>query len=208
MKVTVLVDTREKRPLKFPATIKWYRNRAAKGKVLLVRTASRTLVAGDYALEGYEETCIVERKGSLTELSNNLLGDDFSRADTAFRRLGDATAHPYLLLECSPAELRTKSKYVHEPGRVVDALCATLERYNFRLILCGRCNTIVQKRTVGEMILRLMLAHAYPEETEEDYRGVEGVVARLSRGAEFHGSLPSSQKDVPPKGTSSSDVVR
>lgn len=180
MKVTVLVDTREKRPLKFPSTIKWYQTRAAKGETLLIQAKPSTLSTGDYTLEGYEETCIVERKGSLTELANNLLGDDWKRSTAAFDRLATTTEHPYLLVECSAAELRTQTKHVYEPARVVDALCALIERHNLRLILCGRCNTITQKRTVGEMILRLMLAHAYPEDKEEDYSGTDSVIRSLT----------------------------
>ena len=138
---------------------------------------------GDYTLEGHEETCIVERKGSLTELATNLLMDDYRRADAAFSRLSNSTRNPYLLVECSAAELRTRSKYVHEPARVVDALAAMMERYKLRLILCGRCNTITQKRTVGDMILRLMLAHAFQK--EEDYSDVESVLSKLQERPEL-----------------------
>jgi len=58
-----------------------------------------------------------------------------------------------------------------------------MERYKLRLILCGRCNTITQKRTVGDMILRLMLAHAFQK--EEDYSDVESVLSKLQERPEL-----------------------
>jgi hypothetical protein len=130
-------------------------------------------------LEGYEECCIIERKGSIRELAANMLSDDWARAQDAFKRLADATAHPYLMIECTPADLRTRSRYVEEPDRVVDALSALIEKLDLRLLLCGRVSTIKQKRTVGELMLRLMLAHAY--QREENYDGTEALIRDLSQ---------------------------
>lgn len=135
---------------------------------------------GDYTLKGYEECCIVERKGSIRELANNMLGDDWSRAQDAFKRLADVTSHPYLMVECTPVDLRTRSRYVQEPERVMDALAALIERLNLRLILCGRVSSAKQKRTVGELMLRLMLAHAYQQ--KENYDGTEAYIRELSQG--------------------------
>ncbi len=144
----------------------------------MVTTQKKTMPVGDYILEGFGDTCIIERKGSIGELANNLLGDDHKRAMAAFGRLADATSHPYLLLECTAAQLRTRSRWVQEPERIVDALAALIEKFGFRLLLCGKCVDVVQKRTVGELVLRIMLAHAYQQ--EEDYAGVEDVIKRLS----------------------------
>lgn len=122
----------------------------------------------------------MERKGSIRELANNLLGDDWARAQDAFKRLADATAHPYLMLECTPVDLQTRSRWVQEPERVVDALAALVEKLDLRLILCGRVQSAKQKRIVGEMILRLMLAHAYQQ--KEDYNGTDAYIRELSQG--------------------------
>lgn len=135
---------------------------------------------GDYALKGYEECCIVERKGSIRELANNMLGDDWARSQDAFKRLADATSHPYLMVECTPADLRTRSRYVQEPERIMDALAALIERLNLRLILCGRVSSAKQKKTVGELMLRLMLAHTYQQ--EENYDEVGDYIRELSQG--------------------------
>ncbi|KKN58735.1 hypothetical protein LCGC14_0549130 [marine sediment metagenome] len=147
--------------------------------MIVVQTERAALKEGDYALEGFEDRCLIERKGSLRELSTNLLGGDYTRAMSAFKRLSAATAHPYLVVECTAAELRTPTRWTQEPARVVDSLCSLMERLRFRLILCGRCVDVRQKRNVGELMLRLMLAHAYQQET--NYEGVEHTIRLLSR---------------------------
>jgi ERCC4-type nuclease len=177
---TVTIDRREQRELRFPEVMKWYGDRATTGQIVIVRTQTKQMPVGDYALKGFEETCIIERKGSIRELATNLLGDDWARAMDAFKRLADATAHPYLMVECTPADLRTRSRWVHEPERVVDALAALIEKLDLRLILCGRVTDVKQKRTVGELMLRLMLAHAYQRET--DYGEVEDVIKKIGAG--------------------------
>ncbi len=166
MKATVIVDRNEQKPLRFSKTLKWYRNRDSVGQIVVVGTQRKVLSTGDYCLKGFEECCIIERKGSLQELSANLLGEDYVRAMTAFKRLSDATEHPYLLVECTTTDLRTPTRWVHEPARVVDSLCSLMERLKLRLILCGKCVTVKQKRTVGDLMLRLMLAHAYQQEVD------------------------------------------
>lgn len=143
----------------------------------MVGTERKVLPAGDYCLKGEAESCLIERKGTLRELSNNLLGEDYARAMDAFKRLANATAHPYLVVECTSVDLRTPTRWVEEPARVVDSLCSLMERLGLRLILCGKCVDVKQKRTVGDLILRLMLAHAYQQEV--DYSGTEEVLKRL-----------------------------
>lgn len=135
------------------------------------------MFAGDYALEGSKECCIVERKGSLRELASNLLGDDWARSQDAFKRLVDSTAHPYLMVECSPTDLYTRSRWVQEPERVMDALCDLIQKLGLRLILCGKVRSANQKRVVGELMLRLMMAHAYQQ--KEDYGGVDDVLQSI-----------------------------
>lgn len=166
MKETILRDRNEQRPWKFPKTIKWYRDRSTKGQIVLLREQRKVLKAGDYCLKGEEESCLIERKASLKELANNLVGDDYSRAMDAFRRFSEATRHPYLAVECTVAELRNPTRWVQEPARIVDALCSLMERLHFRLILVGKCVDLKQKRNVGEFMVRLMLAHKYQQEED------------------------------------------
>ena len=178
MKVTVLVDKRERRKLIFPATVKWYPHRGGPGQVVIVKTREMNLDSGDYALDGYADRCTIERKGSLDELSQNLLSDDYARAFAAFTRFATATEHPYLLLECSTAQLRSQTRWTKQPERVVDALAKLMHDLKLRLILCGRCSTALQKRTVGEFALRIMMAHSLAPE-EIDNVKVEDALAQL-----------------------------
>jgi hypothetical protein len=143
----------------------------------VVQTKRVVLPEGDYALFGYEGECIIERKGSLRELSNNLLSEDWARASDAFQRLADATRNPYLLIECTPAEFLRKFRWTQSPAKIMDALSALIERFGFRPILCGSVKTARQKAVVGELILRIMLAHAFQQET--NYGGVEEVINGL-----------------------------
>lgn len=146
---------------------------------MIVRTKRVTLPAGDYALEGYERGCLVERKASIDELANNLLSDDYARANAAFERFAEASDNPYLLIECTPSEIRRETQWTKQPERISDALMSLVQRLSLRLLLCGSCKTAKQKRVVGELILRLMMAHAFHRET--NYDGVESELSRLQK---------------------------
>lgn len=135
------------------------------------------MFAGDYHLEGYEGVCRVERKGSLGELANNLLSDDYERALKAFEKFTASTENPYLLVECTPSELQRETRWTKQPERILDALMSLVERLKLRLLLVGSCKTAKQKRVVGELVLRLMMAHAFQGET--DYGGVDEVLGTL-----------------------------
>lgn len=167
--------------------MKWYPTRDSTKKIVTVGTERKVLLAGDYCLKGEIESCLIERKASLEEISNNLLGEDYARAMIAFQKLADATNHPYLLLECTTSGLGTRSRWVQEPARVVDALYALTVRFGFRILLVGQCVDTKQKRTVGDQMLRLMLAHKYQQEMNY---GCDTAIARLSSELEQRGTRP------------------
>lgn len=146
----------------------------------MVRPIIQTLDVGDYVLKGHETRCIIERKGSIQELAGNLFTKDWARAMSAFERLSNATANPYLLLECTPNDLAKPSRWVENPEQIVDALASLLERFKLRLLLCGSVKTYDQKRTVGEFILRLMLAHAYSREIDYGSAKIKALSKFLS----------------------------
>lgn len=79
----VLFDTREQQPWTFPASTR------------CLGTESVTLKTGDYSLAGWEDRFCIERKGSSSELSQNVFQPRFER------ELGrmDEFAHAYLFLE-------------------------------------------------------------------------------------------------------------
>lgn len=188
VKETVVIDRNEQKPFRFSKSLKWFPTRDSKGVSIVVRTERKILLAGDYCLKGEAESCLIERKGSLGELSNNLLGEDYARAMDAFKRFSNSTTHPYLVVECTSTQLRTPSGWVHEPARVVDSLCSLMEGLGLRLILVGKCVDVKQKRTVGDIMLRLMLAHKYKKEVNYS---CDTVIAKLSSALE--------QRETPPK---------
>jgi ERCC4-type nuclease len=91
----ILVDEREKKPFTFPEHIvcldptkePW----AQRGVTIRLRTQKRTLKTGDYAIDG--SNCVVERKGSINEITQNLLTQDGRRRfSDCCKRLRDTTS--------------------------------------------------------------------------------------------------------------------
>lgn len=158
--VTILVDSREKRPLFFPKSLTWYPDRGGKGHPVRIETKRKALKTGDYAIRGHENLALIERKAGPSELSNNLLGDDHKRAEAAFARLTTECVHPYLLLACTPAEMYAKSIH-YDPERVMDALCELVNRLNIRLIWAGQTRTQRARYRLGELVTRILMGHAY-----------------------------------------------
>ena len=68
---TVVIDTREQTPFRFPSTAK---------------TVTGTLVTGDYSIEGLEEQVAIERK-SLDDLVGCCVGDNRDRFKRELKRL-------------------------------------------------------------------------------------------------------------------------
>jgi len=156
--ITILIDSREQRPLLFPSTVEWHRVRGRKPHTIFVKTKRVALPAGDYVLEGYDEA-IIERKGSLRELASNLLSDDHRRAKAAFLKLVEATDHPYLLLDCDLGELMTPSANVPDAKIVLDCLLDLTQGMGIRLLIVGGCKAAPARRRLGEFVIRLLLAH-------------------------------------------------
>jgi ERCC4-type nuclease len=164
--VTVLVDSREKYPLFFPAKLEWWRDRGTQPHLIKVKTKVMKLDIGDYQLADHEDCCVFERKGSIRELHNNLLTDDFPRFMTAIRRLA-TVQFPYLLLDIRPGEVLVPTKDVPQPARVFAALCGIFHHFNIRVFYSGRPTTAVARRSLGTQVLLTMLGHAYPQEIQD-----------------------------------------
>ncbi len=162
-RLTVLVDSREKFPLLFPASVLWYPTRAARPFYIIhIDQKVVELPAGDYALKGYEHTCIIERKGAMTELMTNLCSKDYARSHAAYQRLVDTTAHPYLMLEETPAGMLPNSYPSTRPvpDRVVDAFLREVCGFKIPLIFAGRARSPGHRRKLGHFMLKIMLGHA------------------------------------------------
>ncbi len=166
--LVILVDAREKRPLPIPEYLPvWDRGSPPDSpRTLTVRITVRhtTLITGDYALEGFERACLIERKGHLTELASNLMGPDRPRFLKALSRLRDSCEHPVLLLEGDPLTLantlRSHNKRPPPPPFLIrDLLLSTLREYNVELMLVPTAS-LSARRAAGEWLVSKLIAGA------------------------------------------------
>lgn len=152
--ITVIQDTREKRPLLFPKTVSLY------GRLHQVIVLKRRMDAGDYCLLGLAGVCLIERKGSLNEIRQNFLTVDKHRMKRALDRLCAATGHPVLLLEASPADLLVPTKDIPEPGPILQHLLDECTRRRIEFLFPGKCTFAAKRRMVGELVLRFLVSYA------------------------------------------------
>ena len=118
-----------------------------------LHTVRQKLQTGDYVLSGSESTCIIERKGSLLEISKNLFDKkDRERFVRELVRLREETTHPVLVLEGSPAQLLDS----REGSIAVDALIRLLQEYGCELLLLPSGIT-KHRRALGEWVASLLI---------------------------------------------------
>jgi len=155
-KVTVLVDSREQKPLLFPKIM------VAGGRGRQIVTETVKLGAGDYMLKSYlhDGPCvIVERKASISEIFNNMLDPkDSRRQKRAFDKLVTACDYPILIIEGSVGSLSRVTKYAPDPALALDALLRETMVRGIHLWFVGECGMPAKRRMVGELIVRAMLA--------------------------------------------------
>lgn len=163
--VTVIIDTREKQPLRFPRTLLWRpgtilspRNRA--GHTLRISSVTRTLHAGDITIRGCERLVAGECKRSLSELLKNFTTKDKRRQAPALCRFVESCRHPILFLEMLPSEF-----WAEHPGAstalLLDTLFGTLAASTrpIHLVIGARRSSRLSARVrLGELLLRSMLA--------------------------------------------------
>jgi ERCC4-type nuclease len=158
---TIVQDTREKKPLLFPANIRVLDDKtlptSRKTVLIRVHTVRETLGTGDYLLKGFEGCTMIERKGSLREIAQNCLTKrDRARFVKCLQRMRDAASDPVLLLEGTPLGMTRVTKHVPEPAAAVDALMRLLQEYGIRLFLLPT-QTASHRRASGEWALRLLI---------------------------------------------------
>jgi len=138
--VTVQIDTREKQPFVFPATVTvWVKN---KPQMLRVRT---------------------ERVKLAAELAQNLLSGDQYRQGRAFRKLRESCSHPYLFLHTAAISLLGSSAFNPEPERLVQKLAWAVDKFGLHLVIVPLTSSVASRRLVGKVALNLMLGHLVPE---------------------------------------------
>lgn len=152
----VEVDTRENLPALFPDQFIWYPETNPNLKrTIPVYTHRVTLVTGDYRLQG-RESAVVERKGRVSELHNNLFGPN---RPTFLRALDRLALIPcaWLLCDFSPRDFLRPTSYCERPRHVLDELLRACESRRIRLMLAGPYKTLAGRRALGDLILRLLL---------------------------------------------------
>jgi len=159
--LTILVDSREKKPLPFPEHLPSLRSDlpalSRSSRTHRIKTEKVTLVTGDYALKGYEVACLIERKGSLAEVAGNCLTADGRRKFTAaMDRLKEACFYPYLLLEGNLLDTMNPTKDLPDPWNAIDALHRILLERNIGLILLPN-TSMSARRAVAEWAVRLLV---------------------------------------------------
>ena len=158
---TIVQDTREKKPLKFPANLKVLDDNHPphKQRMVTVRlhTVQDKLEAGDYLLRGHEGKTIIERKGSLREIAKNCLNEkDRVRFIKALTKLRDACDHPIVMLEGTPLEMEKPCKNVHSPAAAVDAFMRLMREYKIELILLPG-KTYSHRRACAIWVARMLI---------------------------------------------------
>lgn len=169
--VTILIDSREQRPLLFPEVLALWSSSCGAGrkptaKIVSVVTEKAALAEGDYCLAGDgPPTAIVERKSGIDELIGNLLTSDRPRFLRAITRLAANTCHPYLYIEAWPdAWWRgTEMNRINPDLKVVQAMDLILHEVahlGIGLLWGNRASQLpAGRRRAGELILRILLAH-------------------------------------------------
>jgi hypothetical protein len=160
--ITILIDSREKHKLLFPSWITLYFDRIGKIQPVHIETKVSRMVAGDYAIEGYEDVCLIETKRSLRELHSNIGPGSWPRVCKALKRLSKCQ-YPYLVLEMTPSELFQKSIHVENPELVFDRWMRIVAQFDLHLMIVGGSKMPGPRRKLGEQLVRLMIAHVLNE---------------------------------------------
>lgn len=157
----VLVDSREKYPILFPETTTFFNDRSYNcvPEEYRVKIVEKSMEVGDYALEGFESECVIERKGSVGELHSNLHGKDYARFTRAISRLAECS-HPILLLDFTPAQFFRTSKYSGNTRQVFDSFFRVVLKHGLHLWWAGGCGHPRVRRILGEQLLHAMLVVA------------------------------------------------
>ena len=161
---TIIQDTREKKPLKFPANLKVLDDKYPPHKqrvtTIRIHTLVEKLEAGDYLLQGHEGNTIIERKGSLREIAKNCLNEkDRVRFIKALVKLKNACDHPILMLEGTPLQMEKPCKNVPHPACAIDGLMRLIREYDIELILLPG-TTYSHRRACANWVARLLIAGA------------------------------------------------
>lgn len=157
--LTVLVDDREKYPVQFPANFRWHN--ASHAYLIKVHTKRVRLPTGDYALKGYEKYVLVERKGSMRELHNNLCTKDVVRFTACLHRMRKECARPILYVDLPLATVFRAGEYVPNPEMVVDKFFQRAVEFETWPLWVSTPKTLGGAQRAGELLIRTMWTAVY-----------------------------------------------
>lgn len=162
LEVTVEVDTRERRPISFPKTIKIVHPEQPNKYFLLgVKTVRTKLDFGDYRLAKYPNCCVIERKAGQRELYKNIYNPrDSVRQAKSFRKLAQCE-FPYLLIELTPAEILRANPHIPDTELLLNRLGLVIAKYGFHMLwVPWRSRRRTSRGQLGLFLTHLMLTHA------------------------------------------------
>lgn len=170
-KYTINWDDREKKELRFPATLttlddKQLPTRDAKITVQLEthrcrfdRTDSK-MKKGDYYLEGFESACVIEKKYCLDEIATNCLNAHRRRNFIEeLDYLADRCQFPVLLMLGTHCSLLQKTANTPYPGVAVAALMRILLERNIRMETMSS-ETLAARQAAGKWAAHLLISGA------------------------------------------------
>jgi len=162
---TIGIDTREKKPLIFPRFLPSLIDAIQRTHTTIqLATVPLKMETADYHVVGFEDAVVIERKGSLDEISKNVLTTTGRRRFTAeLGRLRDRCKWPYLLFEGTATTLARPTKRNPSPHLGTDALIELLLAYNVPLLLLPS-GSAPQRLRVGELAARLLIRGAILQE--------------------------------------------
>lgn len=162
--LTVKVDDREKDAYIIPETFEWIDDRGWQ-RVFKIKREDTRLKTGDIVLAGYESLAMVERKGSLQEMRDNIWSPDRARFGRCLKRLCHSTKVPIWLCDLpSDPQSNVKLSYGYQtPEQVWCAVYRRVHRYNMRLVIYHGPKTTEGRRAMGRYALWLLWTSVWEE---------------------------------------------
>jgi hypothetical protein len=119
--------------------------------------SKKRIPAGDYCFKGYSSDCLVERKGSTSEIWKNLFSKDRVRFHKAWKKFVESTAHPVLLLDMPVAgSFIPHPEYSPAPRKAFDFLLRKAARDGVTVLWLPTASSVAGARRCGEIVLRTM----------------------------------------------------
>lgn len=161
---TIVTDRQEKKELIFPTSLVVADPLTRKPRTVCFDFITERLderhpelPKADYYIRGHPDKVVIERKGCIAEVAQNVLKASRRKrfiAELAY--LQDHIKRPILLFEGSPRTLLTPTYHCKQPGIALDCLLDLLMKYRIEMLLLPN-STTAAARAMGEFVARIML---------------------------------------------------